>query len=1011
MTSYNSLNIQITQKPLLLSSIDIVNLESDIFYDNSDRQSSILDTTDGLVVYTWLYSADGGKTFKTLNENNSILSININTLNINYIYKLKVSIDRNSSTVLLNNKTNTNIISNSNNDIILTNQENDDSEVWYSEEIKINHDLDLEDTIIEIALNDIIDQLGNELNFGVVSDNKELNRDDVEQTIEDTQNTETIPIGSDSPTGAAGIITTTCYENRVSYTCGVAISYCFKEERIVWPGITYDCNDFSVCENSCVVDDHPLIIINEVVGQWKNTKIGNGQYRWCQGGVKTISPIPATLGTTIDNCGEPLSDPTRGSAMSCPDAGSATNYVDCPEQRNFKGGCPGEVYRYPKKKWCNPPVCPGTTTVRNKPFQGITGSIKQHKCDANKWMLPGGCECSDKGGFTNVEYGGGCDGAQCQTIGPPSLSYECSAFSVNVIPGENEDGEYDGSLVAFFVGRPKLKSNTTYILKLKSNSANSNYDAVPTISYTTGWNQQELSKCDIHKLSTGRDRWGDCIQAGTCYDADDIDPGSRCNNTDKIYKIVGGGSKQYSCEQYCNTNDPPTTEAPVFVLSPVTTRPADDSGLLSQEEALAKIAEDNDGAYWVRIDNLRVDWDAKTKCTYYCKATRQQEIYFVGTGKVSEGSAPSLYDACLNCMCEVDEDCGSCEVCCGGKCIGYPSTEEEAACHPCAGFPGSKCCEQFDMIGNKGISCANPKNCEECISFPNPLFGSFARTPWDPNNPTKACCDGIPYDPRCQDCKDNFPFGKYIEEKCIAPELCIKTGTDEWEDTDGNIQTYDTMACQIPPCPPCQFEADDYEETGNCVAYNGSVKAILACMECEVISNPFYPTFSSEPYIPYFTSTLDEGEECCQTGETTAVPSKKCCSDGPGDYSYSCEEDQKCCNGTCLNEGECCGESGAEPAPACQDCAGVDKCPPGTTCCTQFLPYPNNHVLGFAGCADPKQCQECGTGWGGFNQGVRPTYDTTDPCLECNEGSVDTITSDDPEDPCYSAPQSIFYEP
>ena len=64
MSSYNTLYIDIKQSPSLLASVENVKLSSDIYYLNADRQQFLLNTADGTVSYSWLYSADGGQTFK-----------------------------------------------------------------------------------------------------------------------------------------------------------------------------------------------------------------------------------------------------------------------------------------------------------------------------------------------------------------------------------------------------------------------------------------------------------------------------------------------------------------------------------------------------------------------------------------------------------------------------------------------------------------------------------------------------------------------------------------------------------------------------------------------------------------------------------------------------------------------------------------------------------------------------------------------------------------------------------
>tara|TARA_Y100000389_G_scaffold99806_1_gene96590 strand:- start:56257 stop:59352 length:3096 start_codon:yes stop_codon:yes gene_type:complete len=1031
MSSYNTLYIDIKQSPSLLASVENVKLSSDIYYLNADRQQFLLNTADGTVSYSWLYSADGGQTFKTLNQNSPSLSLDVNTLNIQYIYKLKVSIDRNPSSLLSNSSDIKNIISNTSNNIILTNQTDDDSEVLYSEAITINHNLDLEDIIVDMALNDIIEQLGNEINFNNQVDNLELNVE-YEESIEDTETIESVTIGADSPTGGAGFLTTTCYERRVNYFCGVKIDYCVKSEEFIFPGSNFVCDGAEICVGKCVVEDQALLKINTPVGEWYNTKIGNGQFRWCVGGVQTVPPIDSvSRSTDYANCADPIDHPERGKALKCYDPESKTDWYtwffdlhwkDCapvrPSKRGAKGadggGCPGRTYNI-IKKWCNPSSCPGEHEYQYKynPFLNPSATEKQFRCKPNKYVYQGGCSCEDKNGNTSVEYGGGCAGPACTSVaGPTNIQY-VGAITVNVF------ADPDGTLRAEFSGRPKLESNKKYTLHLRDGSAgNHNLDNI--FKFTTPYLDPDSDLCDIHDLNIGSDLWGPCINQALCYQEEDIDPSFKCFSGDAIYKVKTAGNKSYSCAEHCENDDIPRIDAPIYSIYIPTTRPSSSEGLmtLSKAQKYVKDAAGPNDPYWIRQDGIRPA-GGRSKCEYYCQATRKKKSYSIATTAGTTIGKPSLNQPCKACDCETNADCGGCGVCSNGRCIDYPSTHKLAGRHPCASIPGSVCCTSVTRdIGEKTgykktVTCADPYFCQECIAVESDNSGDPSGTtaglPYNSNDPTVACCAGVKYDPRCKQCEEGT-----ITDTCIPPKVCTKSGTDTWDDGSDpfspNLIEYDTFSCIIPPCPHCSFEADDYEQTGNCIPYNGSVNAILSCQECEVISNPFYPALSDEPYMPFFTSTLDEGEECCQTGETTAAPSKKCCSDGPGDYSYSCGEDQKCCNGTCLNEGECCGESGAEPAPVCQNCEGEPACPAGTTCCTGTDQNPPYGVI-FLGCADPTQCQECGSGWGNNRQGVRPTYDTSDPCLVCNEGSVDTITSDDPEDPCYSAPQSIFYEP
>lgn len=225
----------------------------------------------------------------------------------------------------------------------------------------------------------------------------------------------------------------------------------------------------------------------------------------------------------------------------------------------------------------------------------------------------------------------------------------------------------------------------------------------------------------------------------------------------------------------------------------------------------------------------------------------------------------------------------------------------------------------------------------------------------------------------------NHPCGKKqgcCGDQCAPSDpsqCCVGTSqvgyqirTRDWcKDCDGN------NLCRFSNNPDCCIVGETVTRPGSngprimSESYSETCIDTMQCVECYTYS------YTRTIGFPGLTETVTVTESRLIAGLDPDRPGYDPCleCDGNGGTKNKCDPDD-CCGGTCYND----------PCLECvTDADGNDslqnKCPDG--CC------------------------------GG------DCYDTSDPCLECNNDSLDTITSNDPDDPCYSeaVPQSIFYQP
>ena len=1030
-----ALLINVTQQPALLSSLENVKLNTDIYYDNN-RQKDFLQENNTLI-YEWLYSVDDGKTFRTLNENSANLTIDLDTININFIYKLKISIDRPSSEITSNTDSSTGFITNKSNKFLLSNQENDDSEVWYSTNIKINHNIDIADIIVDFALNDIIEQLEDQIDFGLTSDAIDIQENESSQIsiIPDDETATIVEVDTDETSSTLwfpGLID--CYTPATMTSCGITINYCIYERRSILVDGFSNCGSIHDCPaNGCVLDGGPIITANGPVGNWKNIKVGNSYAACFTGDGFPVAQDPqqwdGKRSKSVDSCGEPIiSDSRYDSLVLCDDPKKTyQNYYDCANPPNVGNmSCPGQVVG----NQCDPGGAINDMECLGE-FKRFMFPTNRYGCLQNKYYYASTCKCNGEilGSIDTNPATCQANTDQCKTVAPPSLSYYCRELGVTVnVDAEVKEGKYTGVLNVNFgpvaappgttesgriggglTGGVLPKSYTAY---LQGSADAANYSVDPSITLDVTRNAGKTSsECSIKTIKTSSDPWGGCIEAGDCYEHKDIPGALRCFTGDQYYKIEGFGSITYNCYKECQKNTPTTATVPAFRIYPVTTRPPEDlCGLLSLAEAEAKLEKDNEGkAYAVRTDTLRAGFGSSCveKCKNFEGFPSKNTTRFSTNGGIKTGTL-GLRNPCVKCGCKDNDDCDGCGVCVDGECIEYPNNRPTTAFHPCeaARKDGGtvSCCVAYDALGKKTVSCARSIACETCQDAQSleeniptgSITGSVAKVSFDPYNPEKGCCFGVVYDPRCQDCD---PIYKTLRDRCRPPKECRLTGdTTTWVDEDDFAHESDNYHCIIPPCPPCQIEADDYDTTGNCISYNDTPAAKANCEECEPIDNPDYPLNSDEPQIPNFYSTLDEGQTCCQTGATTFVPCSNCCADSETGYNTCCPgAEDTCCDGACYatvaGRTICCNGKEAAFEDACNLCSfdqygqQESQCDTYYSCCTKTV----SGVEFFTGCYSNAYCD----------------------CQTCKGGKVVDVESDDPDDCCYAgaAPQSIFYEP
>lgn len=1037
MNEQHKLNIAITQIPSRITSMSPVSLESKVSYINTDRQKELLYISD-IVQYDWLYSTDNGKTFKQLNRTSSTLNIKLDATNINFIYKLKVSVQRPISTIVTNQSQNEHILAGTSEGDISTNQTIDDSELYYSQNIVLNHNLDLEDVILQMSLEQVISELEDSnivLNIFDNDETLEINTD--QQNIENTQQTSNIVLTGSNGVQSQGLFGGYCYEPITTYVCGADVKYCIATPYWgLYPPDSCMGAGEAGC-GSCILTKAKWSV-NQQVGTWKNSKIEDGVYRWCEnisnkaGGGDPYGGALDYVGNTNDEW-----------AMLCPNDGSVPTYynVDCHGGGNPKNSCPSYSATWENSmagcfklwwipwagcyNWSDTPnksasPCKGPVTLMQYPLQGY------FTCNQNIWFNKKGCVCDGE-----EIPAGDCDtDPTCGAASPPSLTYAGHGLSVSVFVRQGSGNKDTPELWVMGGGTTSLSAGQ-YTLTLQEGNANAaNYSVSPSITVTVEGTKE--TECDMYGLSMGEDPWGGCVTGGDCVVPGSIDEHYKCYNSDAYYTWGTEGAQTYACGSCCEKDEPFEVNAPVVYIRPEKNRPTSSAGLLTLEQCQKEIEKKyGKDPYYLKTYRLS---PINQKCTIDCQD--QEGFWNKPVTKTLEydlgGSANLLSDlpsdcpinACTPCVgCQSDADCEGCDACCNGECTSFGSETgydagDEYPCHPCTlqaintGGLGSasdiSCCPQYDLTGHKTILCADSKKCEKCSEplGPDGILGSKIILEYEPNA-LEGCCNGVKYDTQCYTCEDGN-----LVYKCKHPYECAETGTASYTDQYGNPGTYITRECKLKPCNSCSRPAPDYESTGNCVFYESTKEARSQCLQCEIDAD--YPNFER------ITFRGNQDQVCCQTGDNSWEVTYVCCpSTGPNannqGYNFPCFQGQECCPNDCYNPAtECCDEYGSakyDSGDRCFDCQSGDwKCPGEPSegkyiCCKKS----NGE---FTGCANKDECEKCDD----FGNVVLVDELTGSgaECKECDgSGNVVPITPSDPDDPCYSAsaPQSIFYEP
>jgi hypothetical protein len=877
----------------------------------------------------------------------------------------------------------------------------------------------MEDIIIGIALSDIVSKLEDAVDFDIDAENDAL----LDNTQQNTENIPVVPpanISASNPVyiQESSFPISTCYTPVSVSVCGLEIRYC-KEDRVYWWLEPDPCGNSSDCpQNGCVLGENRWEY-NQVVGSWFNTKVGHNKWKWCNNRRRK------DRGGIYDK-----PDEARGNeaVVICPNDGSVPVYNDEPCNPT-KGGCPGATARWVDGErkcidlwWWPYSACyewQSGDNGKHGPCQGPYNNTRRgpisgyFSCNSTLYYHAGYCDCDG-----DKNYSQECDTQWmiCDAAGFPSVSYEGQSngetFTCTVYQHEEQGMKIAGG------GTTKLTEGTSVTLHKKSTGP-ANYTGLPDSITITIQGGIGNSQCDIiGNTPTSTDKWGGCFSVGAPYQCITSVPDElRCYDGDRYYTIEGGGSQNFSCKVECDKNTPPTATASIYIIKPTESRPTEPNMFLTLQEAKDQLANLNpNDPYYIRVDSISAHYTPP--CEYSCtdkKGNREIKSMRVGNkARRSEGSL-SLQNACVKCGCLSHNDCDGCSVCVEGNCVSYPDFTSGLG-HPCMdeqqlarGVATKECCAGTDFSGNKVISCADLKNCEFCNDG---LFGQFVDKNYIPEldqgccpSPPNSTNQGTVYDTQCSKC-----YQYQVVDRCEPPEVCLFDDPSFSIITiDGVNYTKENKSCQIPPCPLCQRPHASYDTTGLCVHYEETEEG-RECKQCEVVTEIDF--ISGEPHeVEKISSTLEGVEVCCQTGETTFEPAELCCSNSNG-YNHTGDRDEGCCGDTTYRLAIDCCVNGAVvewASNGCFDCKGKPVCPPGTTCCER-LAYEDGRVI-QVGCANPNNCEECGGAFEGPI--VVPTYDTSDPCLECNNGSVDTITSDDPNDPCYSAaaPQSIFYQP
>lgn len=1056
----SKIDIEVSQSPPLLTKFDTATLSANISYNGNSQE---LSTYGSEITYQWLYSSDGGKTYRSIPSDTTSLSVAVDSENLNHIYKLQLSV-LNPSYKLQSNISNAVFVDSEGNALTTNQYGTPDIVVWYSQDITVNHTIN--NSILAPIVDEEIEK--NIVSVDLITEDGELLTDTPAEPVDDLEyssdniqeNTDivampTLPALSYGAVSSSGVAqqqndnsieqlsdsVIDCYKPISTTLCGVTFNVCRKETRQrTWadffgPWPPADCVSLGQgsCKSECVFGGSTVRIEKEV-GSWFNVEIDGGSKRkWCDSLGDTVP-----VGTLYEGALDAKGRTKDKAAILCPNPGHIKLYemTDCKQG----GPCPGYTVQWingtlfgvhplingyyeatVSDKSARPPCYgPVTTNIQTTIYPNGKKVLwnPEFSCNGSVYFKSSYCECDGE-----KIYGDSCtETIDCQPVGPPEIRYESAeGLSVNAYPKRDANGKETKDLIvsttlditkANLTGGQTIQFNRVY-------ASSDNHDTVKSFSVTIPQDIDTKGECDLYEVTMDKDPWGDCIQSvGTC--AAGIPDGRKCYNSDKYYKWSSIGTTtvtEAECRADCNkaAANPPAT-ATIFGIKPEQSRPIDPGGLLSLSEAEAEIAKaSKNKPYYIQKYNLAIpptpnpgalppSFIGSKTCQYSCKDkdgfTLTKKIEISTPRIIKEDGDKSPYNLCEGCGCKQNKDCNGCEVCVGGNCV--PPFNPG---HPCQDSTNETCCIGYNTSSlDKAVSCADKRKCETCQPADGLFYTGETAEKIYKTELQQDCCNGTVFDTQCQKCVNDK-----IESTCLSPKECVYI-SDETVSIDGEEYTYAKYECKIVPCPPCQREADDYSTTGNCVPYDSTLEAKSKCQTC-VIDN------KDGELVERIISTLKPLEICCQTGATDFTPAELCCPNSNG-YNHTGDRTQGCCGDNTYNLAQQCCKNGVvtDGGVGCLDCNGRPICPQGTTCCEK-LDYDNFLKVIAVGCANPTNCEKCNDNQFTGNPVVVVDdllpENNPDGCKYCNAGDVETRTSEDPDDPCYAPPepQSIFFIP
>jgi hypothetical protein len=1086
----SKIDIDISQSPPALAKFDTATLSANISYNGNSQELSAYGSE---ITYQWLYSSDGGKTYRSIPSNNAVLSVAVDSKNLNYIYKLHLSV-LNPSYKLQSNISNAVFVDSEGNALTTNQYGTPDIVVWYSKDVAVNHainnsilapivDEEIEKNIVSV---DLITEDGE-----LLSETPAETTDDLEYSSDNIREDTTIVAMPVLPPISYSALSTSniaqqnntndviqqlssvidCYKPISKTVCGVTFNACRQEIRertwaeavglSPWPPA--DCVSSSLCKPGCVFGSES-IFIRQVVGSWNNYVINNKHYIFSS----TVPEIVEAKPVETISCGTPPADQhiiicdrsQVGISNPHPKEKKASkdNRRSDPPCRDFRtipkedvviGTLPTESLlkglipippplplfdacytslNNTKTNPCSGPIDEGgglggiyNVIIGYKIVAKVEGGYAyerveytnscefEWKCTDEVYVTSPGVAYTDNAGQPWILYTHSCDKPTVSSLSAPSLQYINTQYGLSLSARAEVDinGNPSGKLVmesVLSLSGKNITPGTTLTFKLQSSASGANYTInTQEFSVTVPSETNGASECDVYQVTMGKDPWGDdCIEdVGPC--AVGIPDDRKCYNDERYYSWNSIGTATVTdseCRANCNkAAAQPSANAAILGIKPERSRPIDPGGLLSLSDAEAAIAAAyKDKPYYIQKYKLRKPSFTINPCSYSCKDKqgnwKQQSLPQNVSNEVVADGNKIPYNLCKACGCKQNKDCSGCEVCVAGNCVPPFSPG-----HPCQDSVNETCCIGYDTdTFDKVVSCANTRKCETCQSSRDPFTTGETAQPTYKTQLKQECCNGIIYDTQCQKCENDTT----VVSKCIAPKECIYI-SEETVVIDYEQYTYSEYECKIPPCPPCQREAPDYNSTGNCINYSDTIEAKSTCKQCEVITDS-----NGEP-AERITSTLIPGQTCCETIPGTQwTPAWVCCTDSTP--YYVCSQGTSCCGGECSDDNYCCVGGQKIPKDPCIGCDGEPYCPAGQICCYRSWDKAK-------GCASPSDCEECNTGFSAFGSVVRQVaalrQNPPDPCKECQNGEVITITSEDPDSPCYVASeiQSIFFIP